>query len=176
MKRGPYRYAFGAVCLALAVACSGADTTGTEISAVEMITGAEATLELALQADRDFAAMAATDGVKAAFAEFMAEDGKRIEPGAVVRGSADVLKLFDGLPPGFVLEWKPDDGYGSASGDLAVTTGRYAAKLNGEEQGAGRYVTVWRKNAAGALKAAMDLGVPDPGPQTTGPDPEGRPG
>ncbi len=86
------------------------------------------------------------------------------------------VMTFDQLPPGFALEWTPDGGHGSMSGDLAVTTGRFTVKAGGELVDQGRYVTVWRKDAAGALKAVMDLGVPDPGPKTEGPDPEGRPG
>ncbi len=174
MKRSAYRYAFGAVLLALTVACSGA-STGVDVKVD--VKSAQATLDAAMKADADFAAMAAKDGPKAAFLAYMdPADSQRIEPGAVVKGAEEIGKAFDQLPPGFALEWAPDGGHGSASGDLAVTTGRFTVKTNGETVDQGRYVTVWRKDDAGALKAVMDLGVPDPGPKTEGPDPEGRPG
>lgn len=174
MKRSVHRYAFGAVFLALLVACSG-PSVGIDVKVD--VKSAQATLDAALKADSDFAAMAAKDGPKAAFLAYMDPlDSQRIEPGNVVKGAAEIGKGFDQLPPGFALEWAPDGGHGGASGDLAVTTGRYTVKANGETVDQGRYVTVWRKDAAGDLKAVMDLGVPDPGPQITEPDPEGRPG
>jgi len=174
MKRGPYRFAFGAMLLALVVACSGSSDVGLS---VDLGGSPEKTLEAAMQADREFAAMAAKDGAKAAFAAYLdPTDSQKIDPGVVTVGAEKIAMAFAQAPPEFVLEWAPDGGFGSQSGDLAVTTGRYASKFAGETRGEGRYVTVWRKDKDGALKAVMDLGVPDPGPQTTEPDPEGRPG
>ena len=62
------------------------------------------------------------------------------------------------------LEWTPLDAWGSRGGDLGVTTGTW--KFTGPPPGAtvvtGRYVTVWRKNAAGQWKGLIDIGNPDP--------------
>ena len=178
MKRNAYKYAFGAVLLSLAVACSGAETTGASTSAVEAVAGAEATLEAALQADRQFAAMAKAEGLKPAFLKYMHEtDSKFLQPGVVVQGAAAIAEGFYGSPPGFMIDWTPDGGHGSASGDLAVTTGLYTISMGDQTIEKGRYVTVWGKDAAGQLKATMDMSVPDPAaPPTTTPDPEGRPG
>jgi len=178
MTRGPYRYAFGAILLSLAVACSGADTSVATTSAVEAVAGAEATLEAALQADRQFAAMAKAEGLKPAFLKYMHEtDSKLLQPGAVVTGAAAIAGGFDQSPPGFMVDWAPDGGHGSSSGDLAVTTGLYTISMGDQTIEKGRYVTVWGKDAAGQLKATMDMSVPDPvAPPTTTPDPEGRPG
>ncbi len=174
MKRNPYRYAFGAVLLSLVVACSGEVGVGVD---VHVKTTPEATLEAAMQADRDFAAMAKAEGLKAAFLKYMhATDSKFLQPGAVVQGAEAIAAGFEGSPPGFMVNWTPDGGHGSASGDLAVTTGLYVISSGGQEIEKGRYVTVWGKDAAGDLKATMDMSVPDPGPQITEPDPEGRPG
>jgi ketosteroid isomerase-like protein len=178
MKRSAYKYAFSAVLLSLAVACSGAETTSAEVGAVEAVAGAEATLEAALQADRQFAAMAKAEGLKPAFLKYMHEtDSKFLQPGAVVTGAAAIAAGFEQSPPGFMVDWTPDGGHGSASGDLAVTTGLYTISMGDQTIEKGRYVTVWGKNAAGELKATMDMSVPDPAaPPTTTPDPEGRPG
>lgn len=178
MKRSAYKYAFGAVLLSLAVACSGADTTGATTSAVEAVAGAEATLEAALQADRQFAAMSKAEGPKAAFLKYMhPTDSKFLQPGVVVQGAENIAGGFPTEPGAFSAEWTPDGGHGSASGDLAVTTGLYALSSGGQVIEKGRYVTVWTKDAAGELKATMDLSVPDPAaPPSTTPDPEGRPG
>jgi len=174
MKRSAYRYAFGAMLLALVVACSGSG--GLDVN-VDISGSPEKTLEAAMKADQDFAALAAKDGPKAAFLAYLDPvEGTRIVPGGMVKGADANAKGFEGVPPGFALAWSPDGGHGAASGDLAVTTGRYTIKVDGVQQDAGRYVTVWRKDTKGDLKAVMDLGVPDPGPQITEPDPEGRPG
>ena len=178
MKRNAYKYAFGAVLLSLAVACSGADTTSATTSAVEAVAGAEATLEAALQADRQFAAMSKAEGPKADFLKYRhPTDSKFLQPVVVVQGAENIAGGFPTEPGAFSAEWAPDGGQGSASGDLAVTTGLYALSSGGQVIEKGRYVTVWTKDAAGDLKATMDLSVPDPAaPPTTTPDPEGRPG
>jgi ketosteroid isomerase-like protein len=173
MNRNPYRAAFAAMTLCLVVACSPAAEVKADAKAEQ-----EKALQAAMQADRDFAAMSAKDGPKAAFLAYMdPADGEFIGPGTVVKSAAKVADGFSQSPPGFVIDWAPDGGHGSASGDLAVTTGRYTIKAGADTLEQGRYVTVWRKDAAGALKAVMDLGVADPAaPPSTAPDPEGRPG
>lgn len=178
MKRSTYKYAFGAILLSLVVACSGEVTVGAETSGVEAVAGAEATLEQALKADRDFAAMAKAEGLKPAFLKYMhPTDSKFLSPGAVAQGAEAIAAGFTGSPPDFMVNWTPDGGQGSASGDLAVTTGLYTITVGGQTIEKGRYVTVWGKDAAGELKATMDMSVPDPAaPPTTTPDPEGRPG
>ena len=61
MKRSAYRYAFGATLLALVVACSGSG--GLDVN-VDISGSPEKTLEAAMKADQDFAALAAKDGPK----------------------------------------------------------------------------------------------------------------
>lgn len=176
MKRNPYRYAFGAVLLSLVVACSGEVGVGVD---VQVKTTPEATLEAAMQADRDFAAMAKAEGLKPAFLKYMhPTDSKFLSPGAVAQGAEAIAAGFNGSPPDFMVNWTPDGGQGSASGDLAVTTGLYTITVGDQTIEKGRYVTVWGKDAAGELKATMDMSVPEPLTPVTppAPDPEGRPG
>lgn len=181
MKRNPYRAAFAAMTLSLLVACSQGEAPKAE-SPADPAAAAQASLTSAMQADRDFAAMSKKDGPKAAFLQYMAKDGAFFQPGVVVNGAEAIAGGFDASPPGFGIDWAPDGGHGSASGDLAVTTGRYTIHVSGQAIEQGRYVTVWSKDEAGALKAVMDLGVPDPPPQPSTvptperPDLEGRPG
>lgn len=174
MKRGPYRYAFGAVLLSLVVACSA------EVAVdVSTKTTPAQTIEAAMQADRDFAAMAKSEGLKPAFLKYMhPTDSKFLSPGAVAQGAEAIAAGFNGSPPDFMVSWTPDGGQGSASGDLAVTTGLYAITIGDQTIEKGRYVTVWGKDAAGELKATMDMSVPEPLTPLTppAPDPEGRPG
>jgi ketosteroid isomerase-like protein len=184
MKRNPYRAAFAAMAVSLLVACSGGEDRSLVDASVkvEAGNGAELSLAAAMQADRDFAAMSKAEGPKVAFLQYMdATDSAFFQPGVVVNGAEAIAGGFDASPPGFGIDWAPDGGHGSASGDLAVTTGRYTIHVSGQAIEEGRYVTVWRKDDAGALKAVMDLGVPDPaaqpGPPTPDrPDLQGRPG
>ena len=176
--RGPYRAAFAAISLALLVACSG--ESGPKAPA-DPVAAQTASLNAAMQVDREFAAAAKKDGIKAAFLKYMDKDGSFIQPGVMVTGADKVAAGFDGSPPDFMVEWVPDGGHGSASGDMAVTTGPYTITTGGQAIEKGRYVTVWRKDAAGELKAVMDLGLADPpapaGPATPDkPDFQGRPG
>ena len=178
MRRGPYRAAFAAMSLALLVACSGEN--GPKVAADPALAQATS-LDAALKVDRDFAAMAKKDGLKAAFLKYMDKDGSFIQPGAMINGADKVAAGFDGSPPDFMVDWTPDGGHGSTSGDMAVTTGLYSITAGGQTIEQGRYVTVWRKDAAGELKAVMDTGVANPpipaGPATPDkPDFEGRPG
>src|SRR5690349_25041997 len=122
-SRGPYRAAFAAMSLTLLVACSG--QSGPKVAA-DPAAAQAASLEAAMQVDRDFAAAAKKDGIKAAFLKYMDKDGSFIQPGAMINGGEKVAAGFDGSPPDFMVEWTPDGGHGSARGDLAVTTGLYA--------------------------------------------------
>jgi ketosteroid isomerase-like protein len=176
--RGPYRAAFAAMSLALLVACSG--ESGPKVEADPALAQAKS-LEAAMQVDRDFAAMAKKDGLKAAFLQYMDKDGSFIQPGVMINTAEKVAAGFDGSLPDFMVDWTPDGGHGSSSGEMAVTTGLYQITTGGQTIEKGRYVTVWRKDAAGQLKAVMDTGVADPaqpaGPATPDkPDLEGRPG
>ncbi len=179
MKRNPYRAAFAAMSVSLLVACSQG---GAPAPAADAAKSVETSLAAAMQADRDFAAMSKKDGPKAAFLQYMDKDGAFFQPGVVVTGAEAIAAGFDASPPGFGIDWTPDGGHGSASGDLAVTTGRYTIQVSGQPIEQGRYVTVWRKDDAGALRAVMDLGVPDPAaqapttPTPDNPDLQGRPG
>ncbi|MDP3491502.1 MAG: DUF4440 domain-containing protein [Hyphomonadaceae bacterium] len=174
-KKSPYRAALAAMVVGLAVACSG-PSVGVDVK-VE-VKNPQATLDSALEADRDFAAAVAKDGPKAAFlAWFHATDSQFIQPGAYLKGAEAIAAPFEQSPPGFTLGWTPDSGVASASGDFATTTGRYAVKMGEQTIEQGRYMTSWRKDEAGGWKVVMDATIADPAaPPTTTPDPDGRPG
>ena len=174
-KRQPYRIAFGAMLLALTVACSG--SAGVDIN-VDVKSSAK-TLEAAMQADRYFAAAVQKDGPKASFlAWFEPEGSKFIDRGSMLTGAANIAAPFGQSPPGFTLEWTPDGGHAGSGGDFATTTGRYVVKMDGQQIDAGRYVTSWKKNAEGAWKVVLDATIADPPKSDVppAPDPEGRPG
>jgi ketosteroid isomerase-like protein len=70
-------------------------------------------------------------------------------------------------PGGPKLEWAPDGGGESASGDLAYTVGRWRSDAK-DATGAprvteGRYLTVWRR-AEGGYRALVDVALLAPAP------------
>lgn len=179
MTREPYRAAFAAIFMCLVVACSPAgENLGVTVKVD--VKGAEAALEAAKKADREFSAFANKEGVGMgeAFGTFMdARDSLMIAPGSMTKGAEAIRAEFATWPADLKMSWEPDGGFGAASGEIAVTTGRYTRTRAGETVGEGRYVTVWRKDEAGDWKGVMDIGNPDPPPAIVHePDPNGRPG
>jgi ketosteroid isomerase-like protein len=182
MKRNPYRAAFAAMTLGLLVACSG-PASEEAAAPVDVKAQQEKALTEAKAADQAFSDYAQTAGMAEAFARYMdAVDGKLISPGEVATGEAAIRAGFANWPADLKMTWSPDMGHGSASGDLAVTSGRWTRTRAEAVVAQGRYVTVWRKNDAGEWKGVIDVGAPDPAPPastvpTPGkPDLEGRPG
>jgi ketosteroid isomerase-like protein len=179
-KKTPYRAALAAMVVVLAVACSG-PSVGVDVKVG--VKDAQATLDSAMQADRDFAAAVKKDGPKAAFLAWFEPEGSQfIDRGSMLEGAAAIAAPFEQSPPGFTLDWAPDGGHASAGDDFAVTTGRYAVKMDAQQIDAGRYVTTWRKNAEGAWKVVLDATIADPlavdpaSAAPPAPDPDGRPG
>jgi len=123
-----------------------------------------------MEADRAFAADVAEGGSRA-WTSWFAEDGSMVQPGVgLVSGRETILSFMAGLDgPGVVLRWEPDYADISASGDLGWTTGTYRSESPGPDgevrTGQGRYVTIWRKQADGSWKVAMDLGNPTDPPE-----------
>ncbi len=158
----------------LLAACGADDRTahgggkGGQRAAVMGMDQSDATqtsLDEAMAVDRAFSAYAQTVPMGEAFATYMdAVEGMMISPGSVTVGAEAIREGFAGWPADLKMSWEPDGGHGSASGDLAVTTGRYTRTRNDEVVGTGRYVSVWRKNADGDWKGVIDLGAPDPQP------------
>ena len=116
-------------------------------------------------ADVAFARRAAEAGTAQAFREFMdPADGLEFGGGPPIRGADAIFKAMGGAAPSKArLDWTPTDAWGAASGDLGVTTGTWSSTPAGAAQptATGRYVTVWRKDAAGHWKGLIDIGTSD---------------
>lgn len=127
-----------------------------------------------MQADRDFAAAVAEGGAEV-WAAWFDPQGAMIQPRAgEISGTASIRSAMAGLDePGVSLEWEPYSADIAASGDLGYTVGRYTSRGPGEGDAEvvshGLYVTIWRRQADGSWKVAMDLG----NPVGEGPWPEG---
>jgi ketosteroid isomerase-like protein len=89
------------------------------------------------------------------------KDGLEFAGGEPKRGAAAIYDAHGGdKAETAVLTWKPAEVFVAASGDLGVTWGRWTEKPNDPERKleTGRYVTVWRKDAAGGWKGIIDIG------------------
>jgi ketosteroid isomerase-like protein len=113
------------------------------------------------EADRDFARLSRRQGMRAAFLAYMADDAVLFRPGPVP-GRAFV----EARPsPAIELVWAPVYAAMAVSGDLGYTTGPYEVRGTGPDHAVedqGYYVTIWRKQADGSWKVALDQGVSTP--------------
>jgi ketosteroid isomerase-like protein len=125
-------------------------------------------VEEIMQADRDFAAMAAQGSIPDAFAHFMDADEGRLVRGTAqpLIGEAQIRGNFDGLPETTLLHWEPLEGFASAAGDMGTTWGVWSLHVDGDRNSApaarGTYVTLWHRNAEGEWRGLLDMGTNDP--------------
>jgi ketosteroid isomerase-like protein len=116
-------------------------------------------------ADIAFARRAAEAGTAQAFREFMdPAEGLEFGSGPPVRGAEAIFQSMGGAAPAKArLTWTPSDAWGSAGGDLGVTTGTWTSTAPDASRppATGRYVTVWRKDGAGHWKGLIDIGTTD---------------
>lgn len=117
-----------------------------------------------MDADRTFAADTAELGT-AGWVGTFAEDGKLVSGSGVVEGRGAVEEAMGSLDSsGYSLSWEPE--FAEGSGDLGYTYGSYRRESldDGGETlvETGRYVTIWRRDATGRWKVALDIGSAAP--------------
>jgi hypothetical protein len=116
-----------------------------------------------IAAERAFATLAATDGIRDAFYANVADDGVIFRPRAVAG-----KKFLEGRPnvkgPAALL-WDPRWVDVSASGDFGLSTGPSEFWPNGAADtvvSRGSFVTIWKRVGNGPWRFALDLGVSGP--------------
>lgn len=119
---------------------------------------AAASAEL-LDADRAFAAMAAREGVPAAFAHYAAHDALMVSASTVTEGDEAVAAAFADWPSGARLEWAPVTARVSARGDMGWTWGNSVRVAADGARTPGRYVTAWTRDYEGNWRFAFDAGI-----------------
>jgi ketosteroid isomerase-like protein len=147
------RLAASARLLALAAAAGCAT--------VPVSRSADSPIETLVDAERAFAAEAASDGVRDAFLHHAAPDGVIFRPAPV-----NARDFWGPRPPAaFHLTWYPSYAEVSVSGDLGFTTGPFEVRDSaaGAPTGHGWYVTVWR-NDGGGWRFVADMGTHNPPP------------
>lgn len=109
-------------------------------------------------AERAFASSAATEGLRAAFLEYLAETSIVFAP-----GPTDGRKRYEAIKPGpALLSWEPVHAEVSAAGDLGYTTGPWEFRRNGaggDPDARGDYVSVWRRQDDGSWRVVLDVGT-----------------
>jgi ketosteroid isomerase-like protein len=117
-----------------------------------------------------FARLAAEQGTRPAFLAFIAEDGILFRPWAVKGKQWMIdhpLPASDKRP---LLSWYPTVASMAAAGDMGYTTGPWEYKNDVHDAkpvAFGNFLTVWKKQADGSWKFAIDLGISGPQPDAT---------
>jgi ketosteroid isomerase-like protein len=120
--------------------------------------------------ERAFAQASADKGTRDAFLAFIADDGILFRPTAV---KGKEWMLSHPLPPSpkrQLLSWQPIFADIAQSEDIGYTTGpwQFRPDINNEKASAfGNFITVWKKQADGSWKFAVDLGISHPEPTET---------
>jgi len=103
----------------------------------------------------------------AGFADWFAEDGVALGNGVMpLVGRVAIAKSANWDPKVYQLSWTVTDAAMGPSGDMGYTWGHFeghSKDVNGNPvTTTGRYITVWRKQADGSWKVALDAGANEP--------------
>jgi ketosteroid isomerase-like protein len=120
-------------------------------------------LQSLLNAETNFAEMAAEKGTRDAFLANLSDEAVIFDPGPV-NGKKVWLKRESSESK---LIWQPIFADVARAGDLGYTTGPWEFKKNASDakaSGYGQFLTVWKKQADGAWKVVLDGGIETPAP------------
>ncbi|MGA0555359.1 DUF4440 domain-containing protein [Larkinella sp. VNQ87] len=125
---------------------------------------AQSPLLTMVNAEKAFAQLSRDSTTRTAFLRYLAPDGILFVKGKVTNGR----EFFTAGPErAGKLTWQPVAADISASGDLGYTTGPWEARpkaLTDNPTRFGHYVTLWRKQADGTWRVALDIGISHPAP------------
>ena len=121
---------------------------------------------LLIQLEGKFAAATAEGGGKA-FAQWFAEDAVTLSNGKpAVIGRGAIARDANWSPKDYSLTWTPQGAQMGPANDMGFTWGHYQGKSMGLDGKllvtAGRYITIWKKQANGEWKVAMDASADEP--------------
>lgn len=116
-----------------------------------------------VEAERAFARLSVEKGTREAFLTWFAEDGINFQPGPV--NTKEAFRKLPATRPPVVLNWAPVYGDLSQAGDLGYSTGPYTLEDHGPQHRPpqhGLFFSIWKKQADGSWKVAIDCGVRTP--------------
>lgn len=128
---------------------------------------AQSSLQSMVETELAFAKISVEQGVRPSFMAFIADDGILFRPRAV-KGKQWMTE--HPVPPSDkrpVLSWYPTVADIARAGDMGYTTGpwEYKSDIHDAKPVAfGNFLTVWKRQADGSWKFAIDLGISNPQP------------
>jgi ketosteroid isomerase-like protein len=115
-------------------------------------------LQRLVETEIAFAKMSSEKGTKAAFLEYLADDGIVFDP-TEVNGKLS----WKGRPDSpALLAWNPAWADVAAGGRLGYTTGGWEYRPKGKNDKAtlfGEYLSIWQKQDSGEYRAVLDVGI-----------------
>ena len=121
-----------------------------------------------VDAERKFYQTGQEKGTRAAFLEFLADDGIVFRPGPVNGKEVWSKRSETGLD----LVWEPNFAAIARSGDFGYDSGPSKWRANKTEKkftGFGHFVSIWKKQKDGSWKVALDCGIENNGSDTKPP-------
>lgn len=115
-------------------------------------------LRAMVEAEKKFYETGQEKGTRAAFLEFLAEDGIIFRPGPL-NGRESWTKRTE---TGFDLVWEPTFAAIARSADFGYDTGPAKWRANKQEakfSGYGHFISIWKKQKDGSWKVALDVGI-----------------
>ena len=111
-----------------------------------------------MRADNDFSAASKKAGYAAAIRQIARDDVRLMRSGAFPALGVDSVTAS--TTAARVTWWVPVEATTASSGDLGYTRGTYVVTLPGNKRESGDYVRVWKRDASGAWRVAVDLLMP----------------
>jgi len=125
-------------------------------------------LKSMVETERAFARASEEKGIRESFVEFIADDGILFRPTPVFGKKWMKEHPLPASPSRPLLSWQPIFAAVSHAGDLGYTTGPWQYKndiKDAKPAAFGNFMTVWKKQADGLWKFALDLGISNPEPK-----------
>jgi ketosteroid isomerase-like protein len=120
----------------------------------------QAAFDSVVAAEKAFAKLTGEKGMREGFLAFLADDSIVFDP-----DPANGQQVWKGRKPSpAVLEWYPVHSEVSLAGDLGFNTGPYDFRPKPADKPVawGQFATIWKRQADGSWKAALDLGTSTP--------------
>jgi ketosteroid isomerase-like protein len=156
------RKAFSLIALAALSSPALAQAPAAQAPLATQTIDRQAALDGLVAAEKAFARAAVEKGARDAFLAFLADDAVMFEPDPV--NGKEVWRARPASPG--LLEWYAVHSEVSLAGDLGFNTGPYDFRMKPGEKpvASGQFVTIWKRQADGSWKAALDLGTTTPEP------------
>jgi ketosteroid isomerase-like protein len=119
-----------------------------------------------VDAEKGFSQLSVEQNTQLAFMKYLADDALVFAKGLPVNGKERWAAI---KPDSSKLSWYPAFADVATSGEMGFTTGPWEYRETNADKDAaafGNYITIWKKQADGSWKAAIDLGISHPKPAT----------